>query len=242
MVHIANERCRPRHPSEPASRPTPARASHREPPHIPHLNARRKDCHRTCIESNDEEKKTISTHPPAEQRAERPPTRPPNRNICIVLPHPSFCHTHVCTRESPETEPLCPVPFPSQEGTTYHVLMASTRRSRPDSGLDCLVCAIFFRQRPGTNQRNIQSRHSRAHGWWRQGGHVSQVSALKALTKISKQLHRGVRAVGEGRGLLNGSKHSSWRRGGIHLGWVGGGLGPFRSEEGTASTLIRTST
>jgi len=37
-------------------------------------------------------------------------------------------------------------PFPSEEGTTYKLLMTFTIEPRPDSGLDCLICAEFARQ------------------------------------------------------------------------------------------------
>ena len=39
------------------------------------------------------------------------------------------------------------VPLPSKEGTIYKVLRTSTSKPRPESGRDCLTCAIFARQR-----------------------------------------------------------------------------------------------
>ena len=38
-------------------------------------------------------------------------------------------------------------PLPSEEGTTYQFSRAFTWKSRPASDLDCLICAIFARQR-----------------------------------------------------------------------------------------------
>ena len=38
-------------------------------------------------------------------------------------------------------------PLPSEEGTPQNVLKTCAIEPRPESGLDCLVCAIFARQR-----------------------------------------------------------------------------------------------
>jgi len=37
-------------------------------------------------------------------------------------------------------------PLPSEERTTQKLLRTFTRRSRPESGLDCLTCAMFARR------------------------------------------------------------------------------------------------
>ena len=44
------------------------------------------------------------------------------------------------------TPPSCQ-PLPSEEGTTSKVLGPLPRKPRPASGLDCLICAEFARQR-----------------------------------------------------------------------------------------------
>ena len=41
-----------------------------------------------------------------------------------------------------------PDPDPSEEGTPANVSTTFTWKPRPECGLDCLVCAIFARQRP----------------------------------------------------------------------------------------------
>ena len=41
-------------------------------------------------------------------------------------------------------------PLPSEEGKTEDVLRSCTRKSRPECGLDCLIFAMFARQRPCT--------------------------------------------------------------------------------------------
>ena len=38
------------------------------------------------------------------------------------------------------------LPFASEQGTTDKGLTTFTRKPRPESGRDCLVCAIFARQ------------------------------------------------------------------------------------------------
>ena len=40
--------------------------------------------------------------------------------------------------------------LPSEEGRTQTVLTTFTWKPGPESGLDCLVCAIFARQRPSS--------------------------------------------------------------------------------------------
>ena len=49
----------------------------------------------------------------------------------------------------PETlrKPVNTFPLPSEEGPTSNVFGASTRKRRPESGLDCLKCTEFSRQR-----------------------------------------------------------------------------------------------
>ena len=37
-------------------------------------------------------------------------------------------------------------PLPSEEATTQEVVRTFTSRTRPESGLDCLICAIFVRR------------------------------------------------------------------------------------------------
>ena len=102
-----------------------------------------------------------------------PPTHPPP---CLLsrqpVDHPHLLASHQeCTpslapfarQRSPIRHaawfPLCsrqtvlyvPYSLPSEEGTPCTVFRTLTQEPEPESGLDCLACAIFARQRLGPN-------------------------------------------------------------------------------------------
>ena len=61
--------------------------------------------------------------------------------VAIVLP----IHTSWRAREvTPNPQPR---PLPSEEGTTQNVFRIFTFTTRPESGFDCLMSAIFARRR-----------------------------------------------------------------------------------------------
>ena len=47
--------------------------------------------------------------------------------------------------------------LPSEEGTTFKVLRTFTWKPRPESGRDCLTCAIFAVERKGNNLKGFNN-------------------------------------------------------------------------------------